>query len=82
MEPKLVQHMNRLSGFLPLHDLCSNRSLDEEIAINIMKILVAKYPKLLKKSVGEDLGEASWTISADLNQPPIDLAKESMSVGF
>jgi ankyrin repeat protein len=83
LKPEMVQHMDRFNGFPPLHAVCANRSTDEQSAIDIMKLLVAKYPKALKKVVGEDL-TTTWTLSLSdtLGKRPINLAKNEMGFNF
>ena len=80
----MVEHEDIGDGCLPLHTLCRNSMLNEQSAIEIMKLLVTKYPESLRKKVGEQMQEKWWMISLDgtLGKLAIDLAEKQMSFGF
>lgn len=48
---KMVEHEDIGDGCLPLHTLCRNSMLNEQSAIEIMKLLVTKYPESLRKKL-------------------------------
>eukprot|EP00984_Skeletonema_dohrnii_P014842 scaffold6323_cov118-Skeletonema_dohrnii-CCMP3373.AAC.7 len=41
-------HSEDVSGFMPLHRLCTNEELDETTALAILKLLVEKHPEALR----------------------------------
>ena len=80
---KMIKAEDQHDGCLPLHVLCQNQDINEESAIEIMKLLVDEYPNSLRHRVGKLMKEP-WliTLSGTLGKLPIHLAEENMSLSF
>lgn len=51
--PYMLKEEYAHNGFLPLHNLCCNKDLDDESSIDILRLLVDKFPESVKTNVGE-----------------------------
>jgi ankyrin repeat protein len=76
--PESVQKEDDL-GRMPLHKLCCNINLDDEVAVDILKFLVMKYPEAIQHFAGicEDGEETDSPAIL-----PIHLAAEKQSTEF
>ena len=53
--PESVQRQDKI-GQMPLHELCCNKDLDDEGAVDILKLLVMKYPEAIQHFAGISRG--------------------------
>ncbi len=51
--PYMLKEECAHDGFLPLHHLCCNEHLDDESSIDILRLLVEKFPESVITNVGE-----------------------------
>ena len=80
-QPEIVKMECKVDGCLPLHTLCKNKNLGEQVSVDILQLLLDAYPESVKKKVGKG-NEVTW-IESDEGKSPIYLAEENnMSFGF
>jgi ankyrin repeat protein len=47
--PDSLRHVDNV-GYTPLHDLCENKKLDEDIALEVLKLLTEKTPESVRQT--------------------------------
>ena len=79
--PDMAREEYAHNGFLPIHNLCKNKDLDDGTSNKILKLLVEKYPDSVMKNINTPQ-RLYWLAVERENDLPIHLACQFKSLEF
>ena len=80
--PDMVREEFVYDGFLPIHNLCKNKDLDNGTSMKILKLLVDNYPESVMKNISTPQHLLDWLAVERENDLPVHLACRFKSLEF